>query len=383
MQRPLRDQVVVITGASSGIGRETAIHFARCGAKLVLAARNKDDLTQLAGDITLRGGQAATVAVDVSQYPDVERLGIEAVGAFGRIDTWINDAGLSSYGTVESSEMDDLRRVIEVNLVGVMNGSKVALPYLRQTRGTLINIGSVTSEVPVPLQAAYVASKHGVKGFTDSLRQEMLHEKSGVTVTLILPAGINTPFFDHAKSTMGVRPKPTPPIYDPSVVADAIAFAATHNRRQIYAGGASRMMSIINTISPNLINLFLASDKGWDSQKDFAAPDRGQSTLNKPGKGATVGRFTDEAKSTSLYTKYADEYPVAQSLLATALVAGAAAVIYKVVSKPKPLTFADRIRSWSKPRSLAKPKRVVQRVRPSEVKHEIRQTLCEIARDLR
>src|SRR5688572_25156989 len=199
MARAISEQVVVITGASSGIGRETALLFGRQGASVVLAARNEEALREVAQQIESEGGRAHVLPTDVAEWTQVERLAKGAVKTFGRIDTWVNDAGVAEYATVEQMTIEEIDRIIKVNLMGEIYGMKAALPHLKsQEQGTIINVSSVLGVRSVPLQAAYCAAKHGVNAFGEALRMEMEHEGSSVTVTTILPSSINTPFFEHA-----------------------------------------------------------------------------------------------------------------------------------------------------------------------------------------
>ncbi|HET7520738.1 MAG TPA: SDR family NAD(P)-dependent oxidoreductase, partial [Candidatus Limnocylindria bacterium] len=192
MRIPLGDQAVVITGASSGIGRETALQMAREGAQLVLAARNQEALEELAREVERLGGEAEVVLTDVAEFAQVQRLGERAVERFGRIDTWVNDAAVSVYATVEQMTPDELERVIAVNLLGQMYGCKVAVGHMKPRRsGRIINVGSALSERAVPLQSAYVASKHGVLGLVRAAAAELA--RTGVTVNAVCPGYVDTP----------------------------------------------------------------------------------------------------------------------------------------------------------------------------------------------
>src|SRR5207248_10132026 len=201
--KPLDQQVIVITGASSGIGLTTAETAARGGAKVVLAARSGRTLDEIVARINAAGGQAMAVVADVANRPEVERIAEAAVSRFGRIDTWVNDAGVAIYGRLDEVSEQDSRRLFDTNVWGVVNGSLVALPHLKKQGGALINIGSEVSEAVAPLLGMYSASKHAVKGFTDALRIEIDQlDKAPVSITLIQPTAVGTPFDEHGKNYM-------------------------------------------------------------------------------------------------------------------------------------------------------------------------------------
>jgi short-subunit dehydrogenase len=294
MAAPLNEQVVVIVGASSGIGRAAAEKFAQAGAKLVLAARGEEALNTVAEEIRIGGGQVIAVPADIAYWPQVEAIARQAVEAYGRIDTWVNDAAVSQYGTVEDTPIEDIERVIDVNLMGTIHGIKAALPYMRrQGQGTIINIGSVLSQRSVPLQAAYCASKHGVKGFSEALRLELKRDYPDIHVTVVFPASINTPLFRHAKSDMGVRPMPIPPVYQPELVADAIVSAAVHPKRRVYAGDAAVIFSLSERISPALTDRIMMIGSWIFKTQKSKQPDDGQHSLYDPlpGSGSVHGDF--------------------------------------------------------------------------------------------
>jgi hypothetical protein len=203
----------------------------------------------------------------------------------------------------------------------------------QQGGGTIINIGSVLSDRAVPLQSAYVATKHALRGFTDAVRMEVERERIGINVTLILPASINTPFFEHARSKMAQAPKPIPPIYEPSVVSNAILYAAEHKVREIYAGGFGKFLSLMNKISPRLVDWYMMkNDRMFEQQKDPGRPNDGRDTLNAPAgaNGAARGRFGAESSSSSPYTRYIDPHPAVKGALLGAFVIGAAAALIGV-----------------------------------------------------
>jgi short-subunit dehydrogenase len=256
--KPVGQQVIVITGASSGIGLTTARMAARRGARIVAVARNDDALRQLVQELNTQGHEAIYVAADVASEEDMRQVAQTAVEKFGRIDTWVNNAGVSIFGRSEDVSVEDQRRLFDTNFWGVVNGSLAALPYLRARGGALINLGSEVSEVAIPLQGIYSASKHAVKGYTDALRIELEAEGAPVSVTLIRPASVDTMFVMHAKNYMTVRPKLPAPVYAPEVVADAILFAAEHPKRDIYVGAASRLMKTGAYHTPRLLDRYLA-----------------------------------------------------------------------------------------------------------------------------
>jgi short-subunit dehydrogenase len=333
MPRPIRDQIVVITGASSGIGRETALMFGERGATVVLAARNETALASVAKEVERIGGRASAVVTDVARWEQVARLARQAAERFGRIDTWVNNAGVSAYATVEELTVAEIERVIQVNLLGEIYGMKAALPYLkRQGHGTIINVASALAERAVPLQAAYCASKHGIKGFTEALRLELAREQSGITVTLIEPSSINTPLFTHARSKMGVAPMPIPPIYEPRVVAEAILFAAEHSRRTIVAGGAGKLITVMQRISPVLLDRYMLQGDRMVKAQKTDRPDDGRDNLDAPmpGNGRTTGDFGEQAKAVSPYTRSLEQYPNRVRALLGAGLVGLIAVARRV-----------------------------------------------------
>jgi short-subunit dehydrogenase len=250
--KPIHEQVMVITGASSGIGLATTIMAAASGAKLVLNARSEDTIRELAAEIRAAGGDAIHVAGDVGRPEDVKRIADQAIAQFGRIDTWVNDAGVSIYGRITQASDEDNRRLFDTNFWGVVYGSKAALPHLAGSGGALINVGSEVSEAVVPLQGMYSASKHAVKGFTDALRIELEHDNVPVSVTLIQPGATDTPFPQHARNYMDKEPALPTPLDDPFHVAEKILEAATHEKRSIKVSNAAKMNVMMAKFAPAL-----------------------------------------------------------------------------------------------------------------------------------
>ena len=298
------EQVVVITGASSGIGLSTAQLAARRGAKVVLVSRDQVDLDRAASDIRAGGGEAAiTVVADVADEEAMQRAAEAALREFGRIDTWVNNAGVSIYGRIEEVRIADARRLFETNYWGVVNGTLAALPHLRHRGGALINVGSVLSDTGYALQGHYAASKHAVKGFTDSLRIELEHDRIPVSVTLIQPAAIDTPYPQHAENYLGVEPVHMPPVYHPEVVAEAIVNCATAPHRDVLVGGGAKVFQAIEHVAPGLGDRFKAS-AGVEAQYGDE-PQENTSTLHapRPNDGQVRGRYPGHVMRSSLYTR--------------------------------------------------------------------------------
>src|SRR6266545_6778538 len=272
--RPLREQVIVITGASSGIGLVTAKEAAAHGACVVLSARNEHDLRDAVDQIRSAGGRAIHVVADVSDPQQVERIADEAVREFGRIDTWVNNAAVSMYGRLVETPIEDLRRQMDINYWGQVYGSRTAVQHLRNRGGALINVGSALSDRAIPLQGNYCAAKHALKGFTDALRMELEEAGMPISVTLVKPASIDTPFFEKAKTNIGVEPQPVPPVYAPKVVSDVILEAAQRPIRELIAGGAGAKLSAAR-FAPRLADKYM---ERWtfDGQKTDtpATPER-------------------------------------------------------------------------------------------------------------
>ena len=331
--RPIGEQVVVITGASSGIGREAALQFALRGASLVLVARNANALREVEREVHRLGAQAETVVANVADWEEVERVAAQAVAHFGHIDTWVNNAAVAEYAAVADMTPDEIERIVQVDLLGAIYGMKAALPHLtRQGQGAIVNVASVEARRAMPLQSAYAAAKHGLAGFTDALRLELAHTRLPIAVTLILPATINTPFYAHARSKLGVLPRPIPPIYEPRTAARAIVFAAEHPRREIVVGGAGKLALALQRISPALLDwLLLRNGFAWRAQESSMPGDQ-QGNLFAPasGSGSVAGDFGQRSKTVSLYTRYVDEYPARQLALAAAALLGLLVLLRRV-----------------------------------------------------
>jgi short-subunit dehydrogenase len=317
--KPVAEQVIVITGASSGIGLATARLAAGRGAKLVLVARDADDLEQAAGQVRAMGGEAVTVVGDVADEATLQQAARVALDRFGRIDTWVNNAGVSVYGGLEAVPVEDARRLFETNYWGVVHGSLAALPYLRRQGGALINVGSVLSDTAMPLQGHYSASKHAVKGFTDALRIELEREGAPVSVTLVKPTAIDTPYPEHARNHMDVEPKHPPPVYAPKVVAKAVLACAERPMRDVYVGGGAKVMAAMERWAPRLADRYKArfafaqqrSDRPRDGEDALYAPRAGDGRVRGSHRGRVLG--------SSVYTSMRLD-PLGRTLLRAAAV---------------------------------------------------------------
>ena len=301
---PLSEQVVVITGASSGIGLVTAKQAAARGARVVLAARNTHDLEQAVETIRQRGGRAIAVTTDVSERSQVERLAAAAVREFGRIDTWVNNAAVSLYGRITQLSVDDMRRQMDVNYWGQVYGAITAVSYLRARGGAIVNVGSALSDRAIPLQGNYCAAKHALKAFTDALRMELAEEGAPISVTLVKPASIDTPFFEKAKTYLGVEPQPVPPVYAPEVVSEVVLAAAERPIRELIAGGSGAKLSVARFL-PRLADVYM---ERWtfDAQRTDRPADDRPDNLYHPvvDDGGERGRnWNGHTRESSVYTR--------------------------------------------------------------------------------
>ena len=236
--KPVEEQVVVLMGASSGIGRETALRFARKGARVVVSARGEEGLDSLVEEIRAEGGDASYVVAEVTDFDQVKAVADRAVEEYGRLDSWVHLAAVGLFTTFEQTTPEEFERVIDVNLMGQVYGAMAALPHLkREGRGALIHISSVEAKRSFPLHSAYGASKHGIDRFLKALRLELKHERWLISVSQVMPGTINTPFFDKGRTKLGVKPVTPPPIFRPSIVTDAVLHAAENPARDLVVGG--------------------------------------------------------------------------------------------------------------------------------------------------
>ena len=300
----IRDQVIVITGASSGLGLTTAEMAAREGASVVLNSRNEMDLRKACERIAARGGRAVYVIGDVADPDAMEMVANAAVSEFGGIDTWVNNAGIGMYGRLTQMSLADKRRLFDVNFWGVVHGCRTAVRHLRSRGGAIINIGSVTSDRAIPLLGMYSASKHAVKGYTDGLRMELEQAGAPIAVTLVKPASINTPFTEHARNYMEEQPEYAGAVYPPEEVARAILRCAEHPMRDVTVGGGGKMMSVMGTVAPRVTDLVMERTL-FKGQKKHE-PRHGGDSLHAPQEdGRKYGRTERHMMSSSAYTRAA------------------------------------------------------------------------------
>jgi len=324
--KKLGEQVIVITGASSGIGLVTARTAARRGAKVVLAARNAEALGRVAEEINASGGEALAVAADVGRLEDVRRVADEAVRRFGGFDTWVNNAAVSIYGRITDQPLEDHRQLFETNYWGVVHGTLVAVEHLRARGGALIQVGSVLSDRAIPLQGTYCASKHAVKGFTDALRMELERDGAPVSVTTIKPSAIDTPYIQHARNLLPAEPLNPPPVYAPETVAEAILHCAEHPRRDVYVGGGGRALAAAGQRAPRLTDKVMEAAMFDLQQRDEPARERPDSLYAPSADGRERGDYPGHVAESSLYTKAA-----LHPLVAGALVFGAGLALAAII----------------------------------------------------
>src|SRR4051812_21760316 len=303
-KKPLREQIVVITGASTGLGRAIARSAAAKGSKVALAARNEEALENAVREVERAGSEGLAVPTDVAELAQVRNLVERALERFGRIDTFIANAIVTVYAEASDLEPDELRRVMDVNFFGVVHGYWAALPHLRETRGTFLHVSSALAYRGIPLQAAYCASKAAARAFFESARVELEKERADVAVSLVLPGAINTPQFDRDRQKIGYQPQPVPPIYQPEPFAEAVLHCCEHPVRELPISWGAQKLLWGQKLSPRAGDLMLLR-MGWKSQhtderKPVDSPDILFETL--PGDPGAHGRFDAEAKDSTLWT---------------------------------------------------------------------------------
>lgn len=326
--KKLSEQVIVVTGATSGIGLAIVREAVRRGARVVMSARNEEDLVRIASEINVAGGTALAVPADVADLHAVERVRDAALARFGVIDTWINNAGVSIYGKLHDVDIVEARRLFDVNFWGVVHGSRTALSALRDRGGALINIGSVLSERVVPLQGMYAASKHAVKAYTDALRMETEMIGLPVSVTLVKPSAIDTPYTEHARNHLDVEPKNPAPIYAPELVADVVLYCAEHPRRDVTVGGGGKIFTMLEKVAPRLTDKVMEKTMDKAQRSDRPKRDEGDSLFLAPlFEGSIRGAYDGHVARRSVYTTMAlHPWISAAAMLGVACIVGGLAL---------------------------------------------------------
>lgn len=325
--KPLHEQVMVITGASSGIGLCTAKMAAKFGTKIVLVARSGEAMDKIVEEITKDGGQALAVTADVCDETAMRQAARKAIEHFGGFDTWVNNAGVSIYGRIEEVPLEDHRRLFETNFWGTVIGSRIAVDYLRTRGGAIINVGSALSDRAIPLQGMYSASKHAVRGFTEALRMEIEEAQMPISLTLVKPGAIDTPYIQHAKNYLAEEPKNPPPVYAPEVVARVILHAATRPVRDIFAGGAGKAISLTSA-APRLTDRFMEKTMFATQHSGKAPRPRDEHALDKPSNDPRIrGNYDGFVKPFSMYSQ-----AVMHPMIAGLIVAGLGGLLVLALS---------------------------------------------------
>ena len=281
--KPINQQVVSVVGASSGIGRITALEFARRGAKVVVSARGESKLKSLVEEIRTFGGEATYIVADVEVFDQVKAIADKTVEVYGRLDTWVHAPAIGIFATFDNTTPEEFKHVIDVDLMGQVYGAMAALPHLkREGRGALIHVSSVEGTRSLPYQSAYSAAKHGVEGFIEAMRLELQHEKLPISVTSVKPGVINSPFWNNGRTKLGVKPAGVPPYYEPKLVADAILHVAEHPTRDYLVGDIAKILDLLQRISPPLVDSLLllvgfklqhsSEPKSEDASNNFYQP---------------------------------------------------------------------------------------------------------------
>jgi NAD(P)-dependent dehydrogenase (short-subunit alcohol dehydrogenase family) len=325
--KPVEQQVIVLTGATSGIGLATAHALADRGARLVLVARNDEALVKVAEECGERGGEAVTVAADVGNHDDLDHVAEIALDTFGGFDTWINNAGVAIYGTCEEVPLADHRRLFETNYWGVVHGSLIAARHLRGKGGKIINTGSVLGDRAMILQGPYSASKHAVNGFTDALRMDLETGDTPISVTQIKPSAIDTPYMEHARSYLGsAGTRNPPPSYAPELVAKAIVFACENDRRDLVVGFGGWAVAAMGAVAPRATDYLMeATGYALQESRHPGQPERRDNLYAPRRDGATRSSLPGNARRSSMFLK-AQMHPALAMLTLAGLAVGIAAV---------------------------------------------------------
>ena len=324
--KPIEKQTIAITGGSSGIGLATAKMAAERGANVIIISRDEEGMRKICDEARADGQKMDYVVADVGEREQMREAAQTIIDRHGGFDTWYNCAGVGAYARLEEMSDEDHQRIFKTNYFGVVYGSLEALKHLKAKGGTIINQGSIASDMPIPILGAYAATKHAVKGFTDSLRQEMIEEGAPVYLTLIKPAGIHTPFGDHARNYEDSASVVPPPVYAPEVVADAVLSAAESPIREVIIGGSGKGMTMMQRFMPNIADQLFSRAfpmMAFDKSKPRRKADGG---LHKAGtSGDMYGDQDSFMLKSSLYTS-ARTHPAKTAATAAAVAVGAAAL---------------------------------------------------------
>ncbi len=338
--KPLKQQTIVIMGASSGIGLATAQMACKRGANVVLVSRNGEALENICNDLRREGGRADFVVADVGVREQVRNVVETVIARHGGFDTWINNAGVGVYARIEDTTDEDHERIFQTNYWGVVYGCTEALKHLRQRGGALINTGSISSDIPAPILGVYTATKHAVKGFTNSLRLELNHDKAPVSLTLIKPSGINTPFGAHARNYMSHASQVPPPVYSPKVVASAMLHAAEHPTRELVIGGSGASLISFARFLPRVADRVLEK-MFFKTAVDRDRPPRETGALHEAGDGGrTRGDQKGYTLKTSAYTS-AKKHP--KTTLGIGLATVAAVVAARQLAADRSPSLVERV----------------------------------------
>jgi NAD(P)-dependent dehydrogenase (short-subunit alcohol dehydrogenase family) len=316
-----RPEIVVVTGATSGVGRAVAERFARDGAHIALLARGRKGLDATAKEIERLGGKALPLPTDVADADAVEAAAAATEEALGEIDIWINNAMTTVFAFFADVEPEEFERAVEVTFLGTVWGTKAALKRMTpRDRGTIVQVGSALAYRGIPLQSAYCASKHATKGFFESVRTELLHDRSNVHLTMVQLPALDTPQFDHCRTRMPKQPMPVPPIYEPEVAADGIHYAAHARRREVFVGGSTVVTIAGSKAAPGLADRYLART-GVKSQQTEPPIEPRDGNLFEPANDAGAhGRFGGQAKRRSYQLRLAEHRGAALGIAAAVLV---------------------------------------------------------------
>ena len=333
----MRNRVVVITGASGGVGRAAARAFGGRGDKVALLARGEVGLKGAAHDVEECGGTALAIPTDVASFEDVDAAAEQVEKEFGPIDVWVNVAFTSVFAPFTKVTAEEFKRVTEVAYLGYVYGTKAALErMLPRDRGTIVQVGSALAYRGIPLQTAYCGAKHAIQGFNEALRCELLHERSNVHTTMLQLPAVNTPQFDWVLNKLRHHAQPVPPIYQPEVIAKAIVFAADHpKRREYWVGGTTAGTLLANAVAPGLLDRYLARTGFNSQQTDEPNPPDAPSNLWEPADGPSGhdfgahGSFDDKSTSRSPQVWLSQHHGVVLAAGATAVAAGVTAALRK------------------------------------------------------